>query len=396
MNPVERPFPRWIHLLAWITAIEATVALVLGGYVTTRRAGMADPIWPTNPWHLALIDWSEPNPAFILEHVHRLAAFILGGLVGLLTFALWWKTPSKPLRWGGLLLLVVLLAFFGRFHGQLLAQREAPTVVWPAQTVAGLVGSTVLALGLGIFGTRWRGGSVRLLGIVTLLGVMIQGLLGGVRVRFDALFGTDLAAFHGSFAPFVFTMIVCLVGLTGRLRPSVMLFEPKRHRAYAMCLFGFTYAQIIFGALLRHHTSPLSQRLHLFTAFVVLGLMILVIKALVQTPELKGRFKVVARFMMGLIGIQILLGVEAWVGKFGMGIPSDLDKLTTGKAITRTIHTHLGAWILALSGWVMICFLAYCRSNGSGLKQGEEVPSELEWNRQPYSTTDRISVGGGV
>jgi heme A synthase len=382
--------------LAWATAIEATIALLLGGYVTTRRAGMADPIWPTNPWHLALIDWSEPNPAFILEHVHRLAAFVLGGLVSLLVLALWSRTPSQPLKYGGLIVLCGLLGYFGRFHGQMLAQRDELTVVWPMNTVYALWGLTGLSLLLGIYGTRWRGGSTRLLGVFTLIGVMIQGLLGGIRVRFDALLGTDLAAFHGSFAPLVFTLIICLVGLTGPVRSRFALFEPKRQRAYAVALFAFAYGQIIFGALLRHHTSSLSQRLHLFTAFVVLGLAILVIKSLVQTPELKNRFKIPARFLMGLLGIQILLGVEAWVGKFGLGIPADLDRLTTGKAIVRTLHTHLGAWLLALSGWVMIVFLTQSQRKASSEAVNETDSPEPEWNNPKFTTADRISVGGGV
>ena len=39
---------------------------------------MADPVWPTYPWHLLLISWDEPSPGFIIEHAHRLAAYGAG------------------------------------------------------------------------------------------------------------------------------------------------------------------------------------------------------------------------------------------------------------------------------------------------------------------------------
>ena len=39
---------------------------------------MADPVWPTYPWHLLLISWDEPSPGFIIEHTHRLVGYVAG------------------------------------------------------------------------------------------------------------------------------------------------------------------------------------------------------------------------------------------------------------------------------------------------------------------------------
>ena len=49
--------------------------------------------------------------------------------------------------------------------------------------------------------------------MVALIAVIVQGLLGGFRVRLHALFGTNLAVIHGCFAQLVFALLVCLAGV---------------------------------------------------------------------------------------------------------------------------------------------------------------------------------------
>src|SRR5262245_42210176 len=63
---------------AWLTVCATFALLFLGSIVTTFRVGMADPIWPTAPWHLLIIDWQEPSAGFLIEHSHRLAGYIVG------------------------------------------------------------------------------------------------------------------------------------------------------------------------------------------------------------------------------------------------------------------------------------------------------------------------------
>ena len=47
-----RSAPRWFHVGAILTLGIVLFPLVLGQLVTTLRAGMADPKWPTEPWYL--------------------------------------------------------------------------------------------------------------------------------------------------------------------------------------------------------------------------------------------------------------------------------------------------------------------------------------------------------
>src|SRR5574340_1232310 len=110
--------------------IHSSADLALGAVVTTFQVGMADPVWPTVPWHLALIDWTEPNPGFVIEHTHRLAGYIVGCCVIVLALGLWLTATRRGLKW---------------------------------------------------------------LGAAALAGVIVQGLLGGFRVRLHELLGTNLA-----------------------------------------------------------------------------------------------------------------------------------------------------------------------------------------------------------
>ena len=145
LSPESSATPAWLHRWAVGTVCATVALLTLGAVVTTCRVGMADPIWPTYPWHMLLISYQEPRPGFIIEHTHRLAGYLVGCCVIVLALGLW------------------------RYH----ARR-----------------------GLG-----W-------LGLAALAAVIVQGLLGGFRVLLNALVGTDLALIHGLFAQLVFTLLV--------------------------------------------------------------------------------------------------------------------------------------------------------------------------------------------
>lgn len=348
-NP-PRPVPRWLHVLAVATAAVTLVLLVLGGLVTTFRVGMADPVWPTEPWYLFFIDWREPSRGFLIEHTHRLAGFTVGGLVGLLALGLWYTDPRSAARWAGLLGLVVLIGMFNQFHRAMMAQRDAATITVPVGAVGGMAGSLVLVLAPGIAGMmgRTRGSGLRLLGVVGLVAVMIQGLLGGFRVRLNELVGTDLAAVHGVFAQVVFSLLVCLAVLTGRPVTSE-LPDPTRRilGRLSLALVAVLFVQLIWGAMIRHAPTPLVQRLHLLTAFVAVAVAVWLLRVGFGNPAARPRVAFAGWVLGVLITLQVVLGVEAWMGKFNTNTLPELEVVTPEKAAIRTAHVLVGTGVLA-------------------------------------------------
>ena len=372
-----RPVPRWLHIWAILTAIATIGLLTLGGLVTTFRVGMADQIWPTEPWSLFLINRQVKSPGYLIEHSHRLAGFFIGGLSIVLAIGLWMTNPCRTSRWAGLLGIVVLLGSYGLFHKTLMqsqqelldAQRSLnrdsasaendtkPHVDVPIGIIAAMGSSLLLVAAIGVTGLiRVEPGSgIRLLGLILLTAVMVQGLLGGLRVLLNALVGPELAIIHGVFAQIVFCLMIAMCTLTARRRvwsgeqriTSGGLIWP------ALLLMGFAFVQLVWGAMLRHQPSPLWQRLHLLSAFLVVAASVWMIRTAWTSPEEKRRIGAAAWVLITILVSQVSLGVEAWLGKFGTGRPAEVEEVLTAsrqdqmKARIRTAHLVVGSCLLA-------------------------------------------------
>jgi heme a synthase len=374
-----RPVPRWLHVWAILTVVTTAVLLVLGGFVTTFRVGMADPVWPTEPWYLA--SNYKLDFGYRLEHFHRILGWLVGGLGLVLAFGAWAYEPRKSVRWFGLAALVAMILAFAAFHGVV---RMAPK-----GEEGGAVIANAAVMGLTLVGVLWAagraargggtGGLVRLVVALGMLAGMIQGLLGGLRVRYDDLFGREMSAVHGTFAVIVFGLLIATAVLTAAPKPGPPV-SPEvagKLRWQTAALVGFTFIQIGWGAWIRHFPGPLSNRLHLFFAFVVVGFATLAIKQAMSDPAARARLKVPARFLMGLITLQVVLGIEAWQGKFLTGTLPELEVLTSkdwDKALTRTAHAHVGAWVLAVA--VVFAILA---RRGRPEAIGPEAVGSLDW-----------------
>ena len=176
----------------------ATFPLIwIGGLVTTHDAGMAVPDWPnTFGYNLFLYPYSEwfaaPWDLFI-EHGHRL----LAAAVGLLT--------------------IVFVI-----------------VVWRLDK------------------RRW----MRVAALLALALVVAQGVLGGMRVLFDA---RTIAMIHGCVGPLFFTYCVLLATLTSqRWKETSAEKLPPSGAATAIAIALLAYVQLLLGAQLRHAGESLS------------------------------------------------------------------------------------------------------------------------------------------
>jgi heme A synthase len=265
------------------------LALLSGAVVTTFRVGMADPIWPTYPWHLLLISWEEPSPGFLVEHTHRLMDYLAGFCITVLAVGLW---AGERRRW--------------------LAR----------------------------------------LGLAALAAVVLQGLLGGFRVKLNEWAGTDLAFVHGCFAQLVFALLAGLAVFTSPTwaagRPaSDPAGQARRRERLAWLTAGLVYGQLVFGGLVRHASSKLGQRGHLLLAFAVVAAVVWLLKMTLDSPETGRRDRRTVTLLAGLVGLQLALGVEAWMGKFATGVLPELQQITIRQGVVRTAHFLVGSLVFA-------------------------------------------------
>jgi heme A synthase len=285
-----------------LTVCAAFVLLVLGSLVTTLKAGMADKDWPTSPTHLFTRDVANEaqqqgyaTSLYVLEHTHRLAGYFVGCC------------------------------------------------------------AIVLAVWMGWSGTR----GLRWLGLVALLAVSVQGVLGGFRVKLNALFGTDLATLHGCLAQVVFAFLASLILFTSSWwTEGVAKGVDRRVRRLALLLVGLSFTQIVFGAIIRHSYLRLAQRLHFLLAFAVVVVAVWLFRVL-REEGVSGRLTVLGRLLGVLLTLQVMVGVEAWMMRFGKSIPPDMVAPTLGLTIVRTLHFALGSLVFATT--MVLAILAHAR-----------------------------------
>lgn len=316
-------FRTLVFPVACCLVVVTGVLLTFGALVTTYEAAMAVPDWPATYGHNMFLfpfaDWFFGPWDLFLEHGHRL----LGATVGVIT-------------------LIVAAA------------------IWSSQQPA----------------------AVRALAVAAVLLVVLQGLLGGLRVLLD---DKTIAKVHACTGPLFFAVAVALATLTSpwlRVREDGGLStgetEPRSFGGWlASGLLVSAYLQLVAGAQLRHLDATVSHDefrwlvfLHLAGAAVVTGLSLALVGNAVglfarngqrgdrQTAQRRWSFTVA-----GLVACQVVLGCLAWIVSWGMPLGLLPDSLVAalpepaGVTVARsgfsaavvTGHVLLGMLILGTS-----------------------------------------------
>jgi cytochrome c oxidase assembly protein subunit 15 len=297
----------WPHRLALLLCYTTFPLVWVGGLVTTYKAGMAVPDWPTTyGYNLFLYPWQTwllgPWDLFI-EHGHRLFASVVGMLTILLCVSLW---VTKQPKW------------------------------------------------------------LRVLGIVALAGVIFQGVLGGMRVLLNERL---LAMIHGCFGPAFFAFTATMVVVTSRQwrenYRTVNSNSGRLLRWLALIMPVLAYSQLALGAHLRHFApdgSPEAfQSLVMWHITVALILAVYIIVTAIVfwrgAPRIKPLL-VPATLLVGLVGMQLALGGATWIVKYGW--PAFLADSASASTFTvearswwqaqiTTAHVATGSLILAIS-----------------------------------------------
>ena len=196
--PIQRPrYRAWLHWLAVVLVVSTFCLITMGGHVTSIEAGLAVPDWPStfgyNMFIAPLEVWYYAGETFA-EHSHRL----MGSAVGLLT----------------------------------------------------------IVLTVGLLRSRERPAAVRYLGVLLLILVIVQGLLGGFRVTEQSQL---LAAVHGVLGQLVLCLTVLAAAVTGRRWIDADLQKRRPFAAkLAVVVLGLLTVQLILGSAVRHGHAALA------------------------------------------------------------------------------------------------------------------------------------------
>jgi cytochrome c oxidase assembly protein subunit 15 len=278
------------------TVCAALPLLLLGAEVTTKDVGMVDPEGFRAPWYIFTVSALQRGLGYVIEHSHRVAGFVVGICSIVLALGLWLSASDRRVRWIGLLALAAVSA---------------------------------------------------------------QGILGIYRVNRDAQFGRPLALIHGCFAQIVFAILVSVAVLTSRAWNAIPADAGtgKRLRRLAQLAVPFVYAQVIFGAVVRHFHDRVAQRLHVVFAFAVLAIVLLLVKEVRDRAATSQPLRRWARTLTVLLTLQLVLGVEAWLGRFGSGELPELQHSNPGLDLVRSGHYLIGALLFAAT--VVVALLVH-------------------------------------
>ncbi len=90
---------KWLHRFAWFTSIATLFLICSGGMVTSKGVGLAVPDWPTTfGYNMFLFPVSQWVGGIFFEHTHRLIASLVGFLTIILALWIWRVDPRRWLR----------------------------------------------------------------------------------------------------------------------------------------------------------------------------------------------------------------------------------------------------------------------------------------------------------
>jgi cytochrome c oxidase assembly protein subunit 15 len=188
---------------------------------------------------------------------------------------------------------------------------------------------------------------VKTLAVAILLAVIVQGLLGGLRVVRDA---ETAALVHGSLAALVFSMMGSLVLVTSRwwfaeahtsggvisrsLKPLALLAPPV------------IFTQYVLGGFLRHLGTALYEHI----GFAVLALLLVLATVVTAHRTKVSSLRRSAYVLLAVALAQVSIGVGSYITKFGLqslGYVAVYQSLP--QVAFRTSHTVVGVLLLMTS-----------------------------------------------
>jgi len=188
----------WLFRFAGLTALATFLLIGLGGLVTSHGAGMSVPDWPnTYGYNMFAFPISKWVGGIFYEHTHRLLASAVGLLTTILAVWLWLADPRKWMHW---------------------------------------------------------------LGVAAFVGVLAQGVLGGLRVTMHM---DSLGVFHATIAQLFFILICALTLFTSRFWKELAAHKKNFSialglRTLALATTLLIFVQLTIAATMRHQHAGLA------------------------------------------------------------------------------------------------------------------------------------------
>ena len=234
----------WLHRFACALALATLFLVALGGVVTTKGVGMAVPDWPTTfGHHMFFFPWSHWYAGIFDEHSHRVWASIVGIIAAVFAIWAWVRDTRGAQRWWGVAAMVAGLSLVG-------FRTPVMFVIIACLCVVAIAWMIPRAL-RDEKPLRW-------LGAIMFSAVIIQGVLGGLRVVLDVHgWGTEFGIFHGMLAQVFFVFVCSLVFITSKWwsranRQELSDASAGRLRAVFVATTALILLQILLGATMRH------------------------------------------------------------------------------------------------------------------------------------------------
>jgi cytochrome c oxidase assembly protein subunit 15 len=238
-----------LHRHAVLTALATLGLIALGGMVTSKGAGMAVPDWPNSyGYNMYQLPFSYWIGGALYEHTHRLLAALVGLLTTILAVWLWGRETTGRTRWTGVVVMIFVAGLLGRMGAW-----QFPIFV----TLAALAPfAIVFALGQ----QARHPGTLRWLGVTAFAAVILQGVLGGLRVVWLA---DELGIFHGTLAQLFLVLLVCLALFTSnswarRTASAASWTVPLGLRQWVTLTTLLVLAQLVIAATMRHQHAGLA------------------------------------------------------------------------------------------------------------------------------------------
>jgi cytochrome c oxidase assembly protein subunit 15 len=253
----DNPALRWFALL---TAAATFVLVWRGGLVTSHEAGLSVPDWPnTYGYNLFFFPVSKWIGGVLFEHTHRLVASGVGLLTTILALWLYGRKSRPLLRLGGMaLLLAGLAAVCINPQSELLNPPLVPRNHLADVMMLVCIGAIALAAGF-IWpkcepSPKW----LRQLGLAAFFAVVIQGVLGGLRVT---TLKDQLGIFHAALAQLFFVLMSAIAlfhTAFWRNLPAQAETDTRRLRFIFLAATLLILGQLALGATMRHQHAGLA------------------------------------------------------------------------------------------------------------------------------------------